>query len=305
MINKNSKYFFHLTDESLRLPRKTRSENFISLSELKAAYFPNVVNSYSIKLSLEGTEYYKINKKEFAVPEMKYLTAASPCDSLGYFESKSIVKGLCIDIDLNLIKQAYQVLSSDGALNLDDTFLGYFNSKNFFSNVYPVGSSELGRKLIDINSKIISKSFNAELIDEEFFLQLAELAALHEFENLNRLNSLSSLKFSTKKEILNRLLTGKDFIDNNFRKSIDVKQIAAQCFLSEYHFFRSFKEVFGTSPHNYILNRRLNEAKELLIEQNYSVGEIAHICGFADIHSFSKSFKKNTGISPTKFLTKN
>lgn len=272
---------------------------------MKAAYFPNVVNSYSIKLSLAGTEYYKINKKEFAVPEMKYLTATTPCDSLGYFESKTIVKGLCIDIDISLINQAYQVLSSGGVINLDDTLPGYFNSKNFFSSVYPVGSTELGRKLIDINSKIISKSFNPAFIDEEFFLQLAELAALHEFENLNRLNSLSSIKFSTKKEILKRLLTGKDFIDGNFRKSIDIKQIAAQCCLSEFHFFRSFKEVFGTSPHNYILNRRLNEAKELLNEQNYSIGEIAHICGFADIHSFSKSFKKNTGISPTKFLTKN
>ena len=305
MINNNSKYFFHLTDESLGVKRNSRGENFISLSELKAAYFPNVVNSYSIKLSLAGTEYYKINRKEFVVPEMKFLTATSPCESLGFFESKTIVKGLCVDIDINLINQACHILSPDRTINLDNSFLGYFHSKKFFNNVYSVDSSELGKTLIKLYSNIISNGFDSSIIDDEFFLQLAELAAIHEFENLNRLNSLSSSKLSTKKEILKRLLTGKDFIDSNFRNPIDIKQIAAQCCLSEFHFFRSFKEVFGTSPHNYILKRRLNEAKELLNEQNYSVGEIAHICGFADIHSFSKSFKKNIGISPTKFLTKN
>jgi AraC-like DNA-binding protein len=301
----NNKYFTYISESYLPIRTISEDENNVSLSEFRSAYFPNVVNDYSIKLTLNGVENYRINKKEFKVPEMCFLTASGPCESVGYIESKSIVTGLCIDISLNIINEALTILSVNEDINLENNLAGYFKSEKFFENVYPVTHTELGAKLLSISEKFKSAAHDLSFINREMFLELAESVIRHEFENLRKLNSLSSLKISTKIEILKRLFQGKNFIDDNFKEKIDVKDIARISCLSEFHFFRSFKEAFGISPHNYLIKKRLNEAQKLLQNDNSSIGETAFICGFADIHSFSKSFKKHFGQSPSRVLMKN
>jgi len=301
----DNKYFTHITEKNRPVRPSVSDGNLVSLSEFRNAYFPNVVNNYSIKLTLSGIENYKINKSEFKVPEMCFLTASGPCESAGFMESKSLVKGLCIDISLNLINEALTILSAHENIDIENISSGYFKSEKFFENVYPISYSELGKKLLLISEKFKSSEQDLSFINEEFFLELAESVIRHEFENLRKLNSLSSLKISTKKEILKRLLQGKNFIDDNFKEKIDVKDIARTSCLSEFHFFRSFKEAFGISPHNYLIKKRLNEAQKLLQNDSSSIGETAFICGFADIHSFSKSYKKHFGQSPSRVLIKN
>lgn len=301
----NNKYL-DLIDENNKQVRKSKpGENYIIISDLKDVYLLNVIHEYSIKFPLNGTEHYKINNKEYHVPGMHFLTASGLCDSSAFIESKSLVKGLCINIKLNLIYDALTVLSAGENINLENNFAGYFRSKNFFENVFPATYSELGLKLFSLSEKFKSSDQDLSFINEEMFLGLAESVVRHEFENLKKLNSLSSLKISTKKEILKRLLRGKEFIDDNFREKIDVKEIARKSCLSEFHFFRSFKEAFSTSPHSYLIKRRLDEAVRLLRKNNSTIGEIASKCGFPDIHSFSKTFKKHFGYSPSQVLVKN
>ena len=236
---------------------------------------------------------------------MYFLTASGPCESSAFLDSKSPVKGLCINVSLNLIDEALTILSANDDINLDNNLAGYFKSEKFFENIYPVTSSELGFKLLSLSEKYKSVNSDTALISEEIFLELAGSVITFEFENLRKLNALSSLRISTKKEILKRLLQGKNYIDENFKEKIDVKDIARASCLSEFHFYRSFKEAFGISPHNYLIKKRLNEAKKLLLKNNSSVGEIAFKCGFVDIHSFSKTFKKHFGYSPSEILIEN
>ena len=305
MSSADNNHYIFLNEANKLYRQPLPNGNIISISELKSAYFPNIVHNYSIKLTLSGAENYKINKKDYPVPEMCFLTATAPCDSIAYFESKSVVRGLCIDINIDLINEAFTILSASSDINLDNNLLGYFKSEKFFENVYPAFNSELGIKLLSIAEKFKSEDKSLSFINNEMFLELTEIVIGHEFENLRHLNSLSSLKISTKKEILKRLLQGRDFIDENFKEKIDIKEIARLSCLSEFHFFRSFKEAFGTSPHNYLIKKRLNEAQKLLKNKNISIGETAFECGFADIHSFSKSYKKHFGVSPSRQLYKN
>ncbi|MEO8399008.1 MAG: AraC family transcriptional regulator [Ignavibacteriaceae bacterium] len=298
----NNKYFAYISEKDQPERPTAPNGNIVFLSELRNACFPNVINNYSIKFTLHGVENYKINKAEFKVPEMYFLTASGPCDSVAFMESKSLVRGLCIDISLNLIDEALTILSAEKNIDLENNLSGYFRSEKFFENVYPISASELGKKLLSITEKFKLSDQDLSFINEEFFLELSESVIRHEFENLRKLNSLSSIKISTKKEILKRLLQGKNFIDDNFKEKIDVKEIARISCLSEFHFFRSFREAFGISPHNYLIKRRLNEAQKLLQKNDSSIGETAFVCGFADIHSFSKSYKKHFGYSPSLFV---
>jgi transcriptional regulator GlxA family with amidase domain len=62
-----------------------------------------------------------------------------------------------------------------------------------------------------------------------------------------------------------------------------------------------FKQKVGMTPHKYLLNIRIEKAKELLNTNHYSVAETAVFCGFESITHFSAAFKKSTGYSPFEY----
>lgn len=66
-------------------------------------------------------------------------------------------------------------------------------------------------------------------------------------------------------------------------------------------FRKVFKEIMGVSPHNYVLQKRMDIAKTYLIDKNKSIKEIALELGFADAYAFSKQFRKCVGLSPSEF----
>ncbi len=67
---------------------------------------------------------------------------------------------------------------------------------------------------------------------------------------------------------------------------------------------RLFKEFFGTTVHGYINEKRIGEAKSLLVNSTNTISEIAQACGYADIYTFSHAFHRNTGISPTEWRSR-
>lgn len=79
------------------------------------------------------------------------------------------------------------------------------------------------------------------------------------------------------------------------------RMLAEKSHLSEAHFRKLFKEKYGMPPMQYLGNLRINHAKTLLHESDSTVGEIAAKCGFANVYSFCRSFRKHTGKTPTEF----
>jgi AraC family transcriptional regulator len=137
------------------------------------------------------------------------------------------------------------------------------------------------------------------LINREWFLDLVEKIICHEYGNYLALNGIKSVKWSTKKELLHRLLNAKQFMDDSFLSINDIASIATIANLSEFHFYRSFKEAFGVSPYQYLLNKRLHFSKELIGKNDQSLSSIALLCNFPDLFTFSKAFKRQFGVSPS------
>ena len=66
---------------------------------------------------------------------------------------------------------------------------------------------------------------------------------------------------------------------------------------------RKFQKYCGMSPKQYLLKLRLNKAMALLLQNKYTVKDIAHRCGFSDEKHFSKTVKKSCGITPSEFAS--
>lgn len=97
------------------------------------------------------------------------------------------------------------------------------------------------------------------------------------------------------------IVEAKEYIDNNFMDKLNVIDLANMYHVSEAYFIRSFKKYFDCTPKTYIINKRFNEAKNLLLTTNDSINEIAYKVGFPSHSLFTQGFKKMFGCTPTDF----
>jgi AraC-like DNA-binding protein len=97
------------------------------------------------------------------------------------------------------------------------------------------------------------------------------------------------------------LLRAKDVADARYSERLDVGDMAAAAGLSRAHFSREFRRTFGESPHHYLLTRRLERAAALLRMTDWSVAEVCVEVGLRSIGSFTTSFKRTYGQTPTEY----
>jgi len=97
------------------------------------------------------------------------------------------------------------------------------------------------------------------------------------------------------------LLRAKDLVDARYREPLPVRRLASAAHLSAAHFSREFHRTFGEPPHQYLLTRRLERAAELLRNTEWSVAEICVEVGLQGLGSFTTSFGRAFGLSPTAY----
>ena len=97
------------------------------------------------------------------------------------------------------------------------------------------------------------------------------------------------------------LLRAKDLADARYFERLDVDDMAAAAGLSRAHFSREFRRAFGESPHAYLLSRRLERAATLLRITDRSVADICMSVGLRSVGSFTSSFTRTYGDSPTAY----
>ena len=97
------------------------------------------------------------------------------------------------------------------------------------------------------------------------------------------------------------LLRAKDLIDARYREPLDVPALARAAHLSPAHFSREFRRAFGETPHQYLLTRRLERAAALLRNTDRTVADICFTVGLRSVGSFTTSFGRAYGRSPTAY----
>jgi AraC-like DNA-binding protein len=97
------------------------------------------------------------------------------------------------------------------------------------------------------------------------------------------------------------LLRARDLADARYFEPLGVEEMAGAAGLSRAHFSREFRRAFGESPHSYLLTRRLERAAALLRDTDRSVLDICLAVGLSSVGSFTTSFKRMFGSTPTAY----
>lgn len=160
---------------------------------------------------------------------------------------------------------------------------------------------KLSRKndIIGVLNRILREHDKRQILGEYLScLMIMELFILisrtlkHEWEQNTKSRSVKL------KELL---AIAKEYIDTNYNKNISLVDIASYIFLSESYFAHAFKDEFGISPKCYLLNVRINAAKELLRRTDQKINDISKEVGFSSQQRFNDIFKKHEHITPMHF----
>ncbi len=280
----------------MQLPKKSSLVNFSLLSELVC---PAAFRSFSIKYVCNGIEKYEVNDNTYYIGESQYLIANHFAE--GTVEIGKEVKGICIDVAPALLSEVVAGYMGPDTMTLDIRLDKFFTTGDFMDNKYNAADTHLGHFLKAFDKRISREKDAPAMFDNGLYYTVADCIVKDHIPVFRQLQSIKKMKMATRKNLLRRVFAGKEYIDNSFFKPLQIAEVAQQCNISEYHFYRTFKQAFSISPYQYIIMKRIDLAKELIKQGHTQVSDIAMLTGFADVFTFSKSFKRYTGVAPSQY----
>ena len=165
----------------------------------------------------------------------------------------------------------------------------FYDNLSFNDVIYLQQAKQLSGKLLSLEQEYSRKFLYYERLCSDILADiLIQCARL-----------LSSQKFRGSNETINRVLS---YIQENYGQKITNEQIGEAFSLHPNYVNSMVKSFTGLSLHQYVMRVRISHAMELMQTEEYSIGEIATLCGFCDIYHFSKYFRKAVGVSPSKYL---
>lgn len=155
-------------------------------------------------------------------------------------------------------------------------------------------------------------SFNNYTGIENLFLKLLKLFPISTVESNLKINSIlyeiySKICKITSNEYLTKEVKDKiqiiteNIINECLNDDFNLSNIIKNYDISEVHFRRLFKKIYNSTPIKFVQNIRINKSKQLLLDKSIPINKIAKMCGYTDSFYFSRAFKLNTGITPTKY----
>jgi AraC-like DNA-binding protein len=142
------------------------------------------------------------------------------------------------------------------------------------------------------------------IIPSDFYFEIASQLLQSQMDIRKNINSISRERPGTREEIFRRVEIAKDFIHDNLNKKFSLDELAGISLMSKYHLIRSFKEVYGITPHRFYLREKMRLAGEIIRNRSQNLMEIALSLGYPDLPSFSKQFRKFYRTSPSRWSEK-
>lgn len=114
-------------------------------------------------------------------------------------------------------------------------------------------------------------------------------------------NACRNIVVKKEEQSVSVISKAKNYIDSHYMKDISLDDVSREVNISPYYFSKIFKDETGENFIEYVTNIRMDKAKELLTQSDRSMKEICSMVGYSDPNYFSRSFKKNTGYTPTEY----
>lgn len=246
-----------------------------------------------IKYVMHGEENYTDGFRRFKVKTGELLLGNSTFQGEVSIQSNEAVKGICIYISQHVL------IEVAAFFQLEDDLQTILSKEDFLWHIHSLQrGSELSfalhnvQLLLEKEGQIAAPRFN------HFFYHLSEAILADHLWLKGMEIKIPSKKASTSAYLLNRIMQARSIIETSFGVNVNIEELAAITGISTYHFIRLFTATTGISPYAYANQIRMQHASYML-RQGMPVMEVAAQTGYADIHAFSKAFKRLIGHAPS------
>ncbi|MGO3018558.1 MAG: AraC family transcriptional regulator [Anaerococcus sp.] len=255
-----------------------------------------------------------------------------------YAKKNSFDSGLNSRIHFHPFTEFYYITRGEGKFSIEETSINVKTddfliiNSNIGHSIYPSKDSEsleyfsIGIDSISIvnfnedpDSLESSKFFYTELDENKEYIYESFKQVLEEFSS-NKLYSKSmanskasvlvidilrmfknQIELSHDKKVNKQIDYIKNYIDSNYAEDIKLENLSQIAFMNKFHLISEFKQSYRVTPIEYLILKRIEVTKNLLISTNHSMEEISSIVGFNSQSYFNQVFKKKVGITPSKF----
>ena len=177
-------------------------------------------------------------------------------------------------------------------LGSEDLSWCFTNAQQQFRYVYHSGGNDLIRKLLhELECAAEGGGFGSDILCRALFAQL--MVALN--RTVAEGQSVDAAAGDTK------IVAVLQYLNTHLTENLGIDELAARFYISKYHLMRQFRSETGYTIHNYITEKRLLLAQQLL-EKRTPLWEVAENCGYQDYSTFSRAYKKQFGYAPSEEL---
>ena len=257
------------------------------------------VGCLSFKTVLSGEEWYGIGNRQVAVRPGSYLMMNNNQPYSSRIDSSKEIRTLSIFFQEEFASAVYRDLISKEDFLVDNPFTNSLVDPEFFQSLNQI-DVKLHKNLSVLISALDSYGYNDSSIDEYLVFILRDLIGKQELKSKDT-NRIDSIKPNTRVEIYKRLCVAKDIIESSYMEQPSLEAISNIACLSIPQLIRHFKSVFHRTPHQYLIQIRLERAAELLNHTNKPIHEVTWRCGFENVSAFSRAFKSEYGIQPARY----
>jgi AraC family transcriptional regulator len=264
-------------------------------------YYWQGTGELSIKTFSGGRAHYRVGAGHHAVDETSYLVLNDGQNYAISIESRQPVESFCIFFAAGLAEDVQRNLSGEPGDLLDEPHSNDLAPIRFFEKSY---AHDLILSPALLRLRRDHKNHEHEWIIEQLHSIVARLLRVHRRTRAET-ERLDNVRAATREELYRRVSRAGDYISAMFAEPVTLADVARAACLSPNHLLRSFRQVFGITPHQFLTERRVREAKRLLASTDLSVTEICLATGFESLGSFSSLFRKRYGVAPSQFRQAN
>lgn len=271
-------------------------ESAVISARAHRAEYPEYRQLLSIKAAFGGSEEYFIDGRRLSVDDDTFAILNHDRTYGSVIESLTPVHSFSIFFDTHLVTHVNRLLVHGPEWALDESTDKRAWTTEFPEKLY-AHDRQVSPVLRYIRKVVDAGMDDAGWLDEQLlFLLERMLRVRHDRLNLER--TLPSTKPSTRRELLKRVEYGVDFIHARYRDPIQLGDIAAAAHMSPFHFLRTFKTVFRTTPMQLLAHKRATAAKRLLEHSDWSMSKVAAHVGLGSRTSLFRQISSAFGMSP-------
>jgi AraC-like DNA-binding protein len=251
----------------------------------------------SIKTFFGGRAHYRVGCGYHAVDESSYLVLNDGQSYAINIQSRQPVESFCIFFAKGFAEDIERTLSLKDEVLLDEPDSAPARSIRFFEKNY-AHDRVVSPALLRFRARY--RNYEQGEVLEELHTIAERLLRVHR-RTWAETGRLDCVRLATREELYRRVVRARDYIGAMFAEPVTLAELARVACLSPNHLLRSFRKVFGETPHQFLTEQRLREAQRLLLTSESSVTEICLACGFESLGSFSSLFRRRYGCAPSRY----